>query len=142
MDLKKHNYTHVWFDSDKICKLCGKTLENYVGVINHLEREHSEVPLDNIAKIKCSDCQKMFKTENGLRLHMSARHGDCKYKFLLFSYDYSIMFYLFQMSIDAKNVNGRSELNKCYKIIVNNFTIILCVTYAVKQCVTDSYRFT
>lgn len=74
-ELRKHNYTHNWFDTMKTCKLCGKTMSNYVGMINHLENEHAEIPLDNIAKLRCSACQKMFKTKNGLSSHMSARHG-------------------------------------------------------------------
>ncbi|KAL5286384.1 hypothetical protein ACFFRR_007800 [Megaselia abdita] len=79
-DLRKHNYTHNWLSSAKTCQLCRKKVTNYEEMIDHLEAEHSDVPLDNIAKRSCTVCQKMFRTKNGLNIHMSALHGDNEYK--------------------------------------------------------------
>lgn len=62
-------------------------MTNYVGMINHLEKEHNGIPLNNIAKLRCPACQKMFKTKTGLNTHMSTVHGARKT-----SHDKSIYF--------------------------------------------------
>ncbi|XP_067618976.1 zinc finger protein 892-like isoform X2 [Eurosta solidaginis] len=82
--LKRHMLTHTGAKPHK-CNICGRTFTHKYSLINHVQRTHSDVPVQQ--QHICHLCPKRFNHMSGLSRHLVTHTGltfqcvECKRKF-------------------------------------------------------------
>ena len=103
------------------CNLCGKTLNNSIGLKRHQSGVHG---LSSLSKIKCDVCDKCFPFKERLLNHKASVHGIGKVKY---PYKCDICDQMFDKVGRLKNHKSKDhsiKCEKCEKRFVSKFHLL------------------